>query len=67
MTVSSKLCEAAIANERDSDETFGEMTPLGFRFAVLLAVLLSLPFWGGIIWLARLIWRSLTSIGIDAP
>jgi hypothetical protein len=49
-------------DERDIGGTSSERPSLGFGFAALLAVLLSLPLWGGILWVTRLVWRSLTDM-----
>lgn len=49
--------EAAVVHQPDIGEVEDEGPRFGF--AILLAVLLSLPLWGAIIWLTRLAWRHL--------
>lgn len=46
-----------MANQRAERDK--ERPPLGIGFAIMLAILLSLPLWGGIIWLAQLAWDVL--------
>jgi hypothetical protein len=48
-----------LAKNGDQDDVHAERPPLGFGFAVLLAVLLSLPLWGAIIWLTQTVWCGL--------
>ena len=45
-----------MADDPFSDEMDEEPSPLGVAFGILLGVLFSLPPWGGIIWLASMIW-----------
>jgi ABC-type transport system involved in cytochrome c biogenesis permease subunit len=45
-----------MAETQDHDERKEERLQMGFGFAILLASLLSLPLWAGIIWLAQWFW-----------
>ncbi len=51
--------EADLTKNGDQDDVHAERPPLGIGFAILLAVLLSLPLWGAIIWFTQMAWCSL--------